>query len=110
MSIKIIVTDLDNTLLRRNKTVSDYTQTILARCQERGILFAHATSRSIAASQQFADITHPDIRITCGGALATSADTELYKAAFTQNETTFLLRSLGAEPSVRQITMMSETS
>ena len=45
MSIKMIVTDLDNTLLRRDKTVSDYTAHVFRRVRERGILIAFATAR-----------------------------------------------------------------
>jgi len=35
-AIKMIVTDLDNTLLRHDKTVSDYTVTVFKRLRERG--------------------------------------------------------------------------
>ncbi|HEY8349459.1 MAG TPA: HAD hydrolase family protein [Clostridia bacterium] len=36
--IKLIVTDLDNTLLRSDKTISGYTASVLKKCQDRGIL------------------------------------------------------------------------
>lgn len=32
----LIVLDLDDTLLRRDKTISDYTKSVLKRCQELG--------------------------------------------------------------------------
>lgn len=37
MSIKMIVTDLDRTLLRTDKTISNYTAAMLNRCREQGI-------------------------------------------------------------------------
>jgi FMN phosphatase YigB (HAD superfamily) len=43
--IKLIVTDLDNTLLRRDKTISDYTVDVFRRIRDRGVLVAFATAR-----------------------------------------------------------------
>jgi Cof subfamily protein (haloacid dehalogenase superfamily) len=45
MNIKMIVTDLDDTLLRSDKTVSGYTVDVLRRCRERGIKTVIATGR-----------------------------------------------------------------
>lgn len=46
MDIKMIVTDLDNTLLRRDKTISNYTADVFRRVRERGVLVSFATVRS----------------------------------------------------------------
>lgn len=43
--MKAIITDLDRTLLRTDKTVSEYTCAILKKCRERGILLMAATAR-----------------------------------------------------------------
>lgn len=45
MDIKMIVSDLDRTLLRSDKTISNYTADVLKRCRERGIKVAFATAR-----------------------------------------------------------------
>jgi len=45
MAIKMIVTDLDRTLLRTDKTISDYTADILNRCRKKGIKIIFATAR-----------------------------------------------------------------
>ncbi|MDR0446612.1 MAG: HAD hydrolase family protein, partial [Oscillospiraceae bacterium] len=37
MNVKLIVTDLDNTLLRRDKALSDYTADVFRRVRERGV-------------------------------------------------------------------------
>lgn len=47
--IKMIVTDLDGTLLRHDKTVSKYTAAIFRRCTHRGIKVVFATARPIRA-------------------------------------------------------------
>lgn len=43
--MKAIITDLDRTLLRTDKTISEYTHTILKKCHERGIHLMAATAR-----------------------------------------------------------------
>lgn len=43
--MKAIITDLDRTLLRTDKTVSDYTYSVLKKCHEKGILLMAATAR-----------------------------------------------------------------
>ena len=35
--IKMLVTDLDNTLLRTDKTISDYAAQVLEKCRENGV-------------------------------------------------------------------------
>ena len=45
MMIKAVFMDLDNTLLRSDKSVSAYTIAMLNRCRERGIKLAFATAR-----------------------------------------------------------------
>lgn len=45
MPIKMIVTDLDGTLFRSDKTISAYTKSIIARCQALGVQFVVATAR-----------------------------------------------------------------
>jgi len=46
MDIKMIVCDLDSTLLRTDKTVSKRTLEAIERCRGQGIIFAIATARS----------------------------------------------------------------
>ncbi|MCL2023714.1 MAG: HAD-IIB family hydrolase [Oscillospiraceae bacterium] len=45
MSIKMIVTDLDRTLLRTDKTISDKTAAVLNRCRKQGVKIVFATAR-----------------------------------------------------------------
>ncbi len=45
MTIKMIVTDLDSTLLRTDKTISEYTAAVLGRCREQGVKLVFATAR-----------------------------------------------------------------
>jgi len=75
--IKMIVTDLDETLLGTDKKISDNTKTTLNKCRELGIKVVYATGRgrsaeSIAPSGLF------DGKITMNGAIAKINDTIVY--------------------------------
>jgi Cof subfamily protein (haloacid dehalogenase superfamily) len=80
--IKLIVTDLDNTLLKRDKTISEYTADVFCRVKERGILTAFATARDYRFITEHITplfkIT-PDIIIADNGALAFHEGKYLYK-------------------------------
>ena len=94
MSVKMVVTDLDNTLLRRDKTVSDYTVHVIRRVRERGILVAFATARDFRfvtdhISPLFGIV--PDIIIADNGALAQYNGIDLYKRLIPVEITNILL-------------------
>ena len=72
--IKMIITDLDDTLLRSDKTISDYTVDILRKCQTAGIKIAFATARSSQATEVFFDRFMPDVYVGYGGALVLAGD------------------------------------
>ena len=80
MNKKLIVTDLDDTLLRRDKSVSEYTKHVFNRCRNSGILIAFATMRSEQMSERFTQQIAPDILISSGGALAKRGPEILYKS------------------------------
>ena len=49
MNNKMIVTDLDDTLLRRDKTISEYTASVFYRCRKADIKIIYATARPVRA-------------------------------------------------------------
>ena len=55
-NIKLIVTDLDNTLLRRDKTISEYTASVFRRCRALGIKIVFATARPVRAVNKWLNI------------------------------------------------------
>ena len=66
---KMIVMDLDGTLLDDNKNISTYTISILEKCKEAGIIIAFTTVRSIKATKRISNLVNPDILILNDGAL-----------------------------------------
>ena len=82
--IKMIVSDLDGTLLRSDKSVSEYTRSILRKCREAGIKVAYATARGgsaerVVPSEMF------DARIMMNGAVAYADDGIVYNRLIPYN-------------------------
>ena len=53
--IKLILCDLDGTLLNDDKTVSEYTRSVIDKARDKGILFGLATGRSLYAVNNLID-------------------------------------------------------
>jgi len=70
--IKMIITDLDKTLLRSDETISEYTIDMFRRVRESGVLVAFATARSLESSQEYRLQINPDGDIVTGGCLVFS--------------------------------------
>jgi Cof subfamily protein (haloacid dehalogenase superfamily) len=77
MNVKMIVTDLDGTLLRTDKTISEYTKNILRKCREKGIKIVYATGRGSSA-ERVAPNEFFDGRITMNGAIGKIDDDIIY--------------------------------
>ena len=75
-TIKMIVTDLDGTLLRDDMSISDHTKTVLNECRSAGIKLAFATGRSTAGRVAPQELF--DGRITSNGALAKAGEMLIY--------------------------------
>jgi hydroxymethylpyrimidine pyrophosphatase-like HAD family hydrolase len=101
MKIKMIVTDLDGTLLRDDKTVSDRNRLTLLRCRELGIKVTFATARSYRTK-----IVPPDWfdgYVCCNGAYAYDGETLIYQRTFSNETTHFIMdicchKGIAAEP------------
>lgn len=69
MAIKMIVTDLDGTFLRTDKSVSEYSQQVIKQCREKGIIFVIATARPVRAVKSFLPYLPCDAAIYHNGAV-----------------------------------------
>lgn len=65
--MKLILSDLDETLLRTDKTISDYTISVLSKCKKNGMLVGFSTSRGKSNITQYVEQIKPDIIICTGG-------------------------------------------
>jgi len=69
VSINMIVTDLDSTLLRTDKSISDYTAGVLNRCRKHGIKVVFATARYLRLVKDFTVKIPVDAVIAINGAI-----------------------------------------
>ena len=84
---KLLLFDLDGTLLRSDKTISGRTLSVLKQCREKGILIGVSTSRSEQNSLAYLNELMPDILISSGGALVKRGSEYIYKAQFSIEQT-----------------------
>lgn len=88
---KLLLFDLDGTLLRSDKTVSPRTAAVLTKARNTGCLIGISTSRGEKNCLSFLDTLSPDILITSGGALIRKDDEILYSAAFSADRTSEII-------------------
>jgi Cof subfamily protein (haloacid dehalogenase superfamily) len=70
VAFRLIATDLDDTLLRADKTISPRTQAVIQRVQAQGIRFVPVTARPPRAMRALGDILGvAGVAICCNGAL-----------------------------------------
>ena len=104
--VKLIAIDLDQTLLRNNKTISDYSAKVLKECQARGIIVAFATARSVAQSKRYVEQIEPNATVNSGGALVCAGIDVIYRRPMSVKVTNTLLQLLcSAEESIGYITI-----
>lgn len=91
---KILLFDLDGTLLRNDKTLSEYTLGILSKCKERGYLIGISTSRSEQNCLGCLREMKPDILISSGGALVRVNEKIICSSTFSVIETKGFIESV----------------
>lgn len=77
--ISAVIFDLDDTLLRSDKSISNYTLEVLKKCRERGIYIGVATARNEISAGSYIQINDFDIVISNGGARMTVGGECVYK-------------------------------
>ena len=77
--IRLLILDLDGTLLRRDKTISAYTRSVLERCRAKGIQIAVATARAERNAKAHTELIQPDILISSNGAWVTMGETVIVR-------------------------------
>lgn len=92
-SPKILLFDLDGTLLRNDKTLSEYTLQTLSKCRKHGYLIGISTSRGEQNCLAFLTEMKPDILISSGGALVRRNDKIICSSAFSVRETNSFIAS-----------------
>jgi len=84
-TIKMIVADLDGTLLRSDETISEYTKTVIARCRNSGFKVIYATGRGERSARSVAPYEYFDGVVTQGGAVVTAGE-DIVSQCFIPND------------------------
>lgn len=84
---KLLLFDLDGTLLGSDKRISKRTLKVLLECRKKGILISVSTSRGEQNVLPYVEEVQPDILIASGGAVAKYYNEYIYKAEFSKEET-----------------------
>lgn len=90
---KLLLFDLDGTLLRSDKIISDISIETLEKCRKTGLLIGVSTSRSQQNSLKYIAELAPEIIVSSGGALITYKNEPVYKAEFSVNEVNRIIRT-----------------
>ena len=78
-NIRMIVTDLDGSLLHTDKTISGYSRDIFGQCRKENIIIAFATARQMRSTKLFEEEINPNAVIYSNGAIITAEKEILHK-------------------------------
>ena len=101
---RLILSDLDHTLLKSDGSISDHTLDVLKRCREQGILFAIATARYWIGAERYIEMIKPDFEITTDGTVIHSNGKCIYSCEFSVEETNNIIQALLKEKPDAEIT------
>lgn len=92
MTPKILLFDLDGTLLRSDKTISTNTKNVLQKCRDKGCLLGISTLRSEQNALKYISEINPDIIISSGGALLKYFNEYIFASEFSVSEIQSLIQ------------------
>lgn len=84
--MKLIITDLDKTLLRSDTCISDYTLQVLERCRQKGNIIAFSSARAESAMARFVEAVKPDIIVSNGGATVNVGGSIIYRNLISERD------------------------
>lgn len=102
---KMILLDLDGTLLRSDGSISDRTKQVLKNCHNRGIYVVIATARTWIGTEQYIEEIQPDYEITTGGTLIHHHGEQIYSCSLGIEDTNQIVQDLLAYDSKTEITL-----
>ncbi|MBQ5311121.1 MAG: HAD family hydrolase [Oscillospiraceae bacterium] len=104
MTYRMILTDLDHTLLHNDGSVSERTLSVLRAAQDKGVYVAAATARYYIGAEKYIDMIQPDFVINTDGALIHRRGEEIFSESFTAEQTNTLIGALLEHDAKAEIT------
>lgn len=107
--MKYVIVDLDDTLLAKDKKVTDYTLNGIKLLKEKGYIFVINTARSLDSASKYIDITKADYSILNGGAIIVDRNKKIiYKELIDKDTVNFILNKI-KEKNIRDYSIEGET-
>ena len=94
MNIKMILTDLDGTLICSDGSISERTKLVLKGCQNYGIYIVIATARYWIGAERYIEEIQPDYEITTDGTLIHRHGKQIYSCNLTIEDTSQIVAEL----------------
>lgn len=105
MRIKMLLTDLDGTLLGSDGSVSAHTKQVLEACRRRGLLTAIATARYWIGAERYIREIRPDYEITTDGTLICQNGRPIYSRGLEAAAANQIIQDLLAQNPRPEITV-----
>ncbi len=90
--MKLIITDLDNTLLRSDKSVSKYTVSVFEKASLNGYLTTFATARAEETLTHLIKMLKPNIIISNGGAAISIEGKTIHESFMSHKDISTIIR------------------
>ena len=105
MKPKMILTDLDGTLICSDGSISEHTKLILKSCQNRGIYIVIATARYWIGAERYIEEIQPDYEITTDGTLIHRRGKQIFSCNFEIEDTNQIIQDILARDDKTEITV-----
>ncbi len=105
MKPKMILTDLDGTLICSDGNISERTKSVLKSCQNRGIYVVIATARYWIGAERYIEEIQPDYEITTDGTLIHRHGEQIYSCNLETEDTNKIIQDILARNDKTEITV-----
>lgn len=102
---RMILTDLDGTLICSDGRISERSKSILKSCQKRGIYIVIATARYWIGAEHYIEEIQPDYDITTDGTLIHRHGEQIYSCNFEIEDTNKIIQDILAQDEKTEITV-----
>ena len=92
--IKMIVTDLDRSLLNSERQISEYTKRVFQECINIGFIVVFATARPMRATKIFFNSIKPNAIICNSGTIVSINDKQVFESSIGQNHVKEILQKI----------------
>ena len=107
--MKYIIVDLDDTLLRSDKSISEYTIDVLNKVRAKGYLLIFNTARSYKSCKPYMELIRPDFSILNGGVEIANKDMEIiYRDEVDKDTTNRILNLLKSSSDVLSYSIQND--